>query len=337
MTQGVAVKVLAALIALQVGVGGVALATVEEPARPSVAADASTTEPGSDPANETPTGAAPAPGEPAATPESPNPAGEPAPEATTPAAPAANLDSLPERPTPPRPGAYRYRSKFDGQFSAGTFTTQAKENRETTLRYETAPAVNGEARDRERTQQEGSNGGGMNFSGQADRERAWRQNGMFVTGEAAGGDSDAGSFEADCNWEPDVQELAFPLREGASWEWNSSCESSSENMDSKQTWRGAARVTGQKVASVGGKDVRVLVIERRSERTMDFTFRQDGRESRGSSTFQETTVQLYAPSVALSVRIDTDVKGTFESPGQPGGSGRFEGKSEIELLSLDPR
>ena len=205
-----------------------------------------------------------------------------------------------------------------------------------TLRYEAVPPANGETRDREKTESSGSSGG-FDFSGNADRERSWRGDGMYITSESGGGSGGGESFDSSCDWQPDVKELAFPLKQGAAWTWDSTCESRSENFDSKQSWRGEARVTGVQTASVGGREVRVLVIERKSERVVDFTMRREGRETKGKSTFQETTRQLYAPSLALTVRTDTDLKGSFESPGQPGGSGQFQGKMETELQSLDPK
>lgn len=337
MTQAAGIKILAALIALQVGVGGVALATVEDPsARAGGESTTTTTALGAPPAP----GGGPSPGAPGEQPAPPppgQPGSAPAPGAAPPPpAATSDLNSLPERPSPTRPGTYTYRNKFDGQASSGTFTTQVQDDNESTFRYESAPAVNGETRDREKVESSGSSGG-FNFSGNADSERAWRPNGMFITAESGSGNSGAGEFSASCDWEPDVQALAFPLRQGARWAWNSACESRSEDFDLKQTWRGEARVTGVETASVGGREVRVLVIERKSERVTDFTFREEGRETKGKSTIQETTRQLFAPSVTLTVRTDSDLKGAFESPGQPGGSARFEGKNESELLSLDPK
>ena len=337
MTQAAGIKILAALIALQVLVGGVALATVDDESTLSAGTSTTTTAfggpsvPGGTPVpggpGEQP---APAPGQPGGPPAAGEAPPPPAP------GPARDLNSLPDRPTPPRPGAYTYRTKFDGQFSASTFTTQVNEEEDQVLRYESAPAVSGEPHDREKAETSGGNAS-FNFSGNADKERAWRQNGMFVTAESGGGSGQDGeSFNSSCDWQPDVQELEFPLQQGAAWSWNSTCESKSENFDIKQTWRGDARVTGVETATVGGREVRVLVIERRSERQGEFTMRRDGRESRGKTTLQETTRQLYAPSVALSVRSDSDMKGSFESD-QPGGSGQFGGKYESELQSLDPR
>ena len=336
MTQAVGIKVLAALIALQVGVGGVALATVEDKPGTAVGPSAtSTTAVGSPPAP----GDTAAPGAPGEQPAPPpgQPEGSPAPGgAAPPPGSTTDLNSLPERPSPTRPGSYTYRTKSNAQASAGTFTTQIDDDREVTFRYESAPPANGEQRDHEKTESSGSSGG-FNFSGTGDRQRAWRTNGMFVTTESGGGSSEGGEeVTASCDWEPDIQELAFPLRQGASWSWDSTCESKSENFDSSQRWRGQARVTGVQTASVGGREVRVLVIERQSERTADSTYRQDGREMKSKSVFQETTRQLFAPSVALTIRTDTDFKGSFEGS-QPGASGRFEGKMETELRSLDPK
>ena len=337
MNQVMAVKVLAGLIGFQVLVGGVALATVEEPATLEAGSSSTTTTvPG---VAAQPEGA-PAPGSPggeAIAPASGQPGGGPSPGAAPAPAPSnVDLNSLPERPTPTRPGSYTYRTKMDGRASASTFTTEMKEESESTLRYESAPAAGAEQRDRELTESS-SDAGGMSFSGQADRERAWRGDGMYVTREFGSGEGGGESFEANCDWEPDVKELAFPLRQGATWSWKSSCESKSEKMDVNQTWEGTARVTGVQTASVGGREVRVLVIERQSVRTANTTLRREGREYQANSKFDEKTRQLYAPSVALTVRTDTEIKGTFESPGQPGGSGQFEGKGETELRSLDPK
>lgn len=335
MTQAAGIKILAALIALQVGVGGVALATVEDMPTEVRTSATTTTALG----NPSVPGGTPIPGGPG---EQPAPAsGQPGGDATPGTAPPgpatdADLNSLPERPTPTRPGGYTYKTRSDAQASAGTFTTQIDDERDVTVRYESAPPANGEQRDREKTESSGSSDG-FNFSGNSDRDRAWRSNGLFTTAESGGGSGEGGEeVNAACDWEPDVQDLAFPLRQGASWSWDSTCETRSENYDSSQRWRGEARVTGVQTASVGGREVRVLVIERRSERTGDSTFRQEGREMKGRTTFQETTRQLFAPSVALTVRTDTDFKGSFEG-GQPGASGRFEGKIETELLSLDPK
>lgn len=337
MTQAVGIKVLAALIALQVGVGGVALATVEDtPSTTAVESSATTT---TTPGDASVPGGTPVPGGPS---EQPAPApGQPgsapaAGGATAPPAGAADLNALPERPSPTRPGQYTYKTKSDANATAGTFTTQINDERDVNVRYESVPPANGEQRDREKTESSGSSGG-FNFSGNSDRERAWRSNGVFTTSESGGGSSDGGEeISGSCDWDPDVQDLAFPLRDGASWTWDSKCDMRSENMSGTQTWRGEARVTGVETASVGGREVRVLVIERRSEKVSDVTYRQEGRESKGRSTFQETTRQLFAPSVSLTVRSDTDFKGTFEG-GQPGASGRFEGKTETELVSLDPK
>ena len=337
MNQVMATKVLAGLIALQMLVGGVALATVEEAGTLEAGSSATTTTaPGS---NVRTDGTIP-PGDPggqpiASTPGQPGAA--PAPGAASPP-PAANADlnSLPERPSPTRPGAYTYRTKSDIRITSSTFTTEMKDEGESTIRYESAPPSGAEQRDRERNESSGESGG-MSFSGQGNRDRAWRGDGMFITGESGGGEGGGESFQANCDWEPDVKDLAFPLRQGATWNWKSTCESKSENLDIKQTWEGTARVTGVETASVGGKEVRVLVIERQSVRTADSTFRRQGREFKNNTRVEEKTRQLYAPSVALTVRSDTDMNGTTETPGQPAGSGRFEGKIESELRSLDSK
>lgn len=336
-----AVRVLGALIALQVGVGGVAVATVEKPDRLATGgntATSDTTVPGEaqvgpDGQPITDPNAAPA------APADGNPPGE----APVPGQAAADRNSLPERPGPPRPGAYRYRTKGEGQASFGTFTTTFADEQETDTRFEAvAGAAPGEARDRERNESSGSSGS-MNFSGSAVRERSWRGDGMFVmsessAGQAEGDEAEGGEeFRADCDWQPDVKELAFPLREGAAWSWDSTCESKSENADTTQRYTGQARVTGTRTATVAGRDLRVLVIERESARDVDSTFRRDGREFENKAHFEETSTILFAPSVSLPIRTDSKFKGTSESPQTPGQQGRFEGNSASELLSLDPK
>ena len=335
MTQGIAVKVLAGLIALQMVVGGVALATVDEPATLEAGSSSTTTTVAGEASIP---GGTPPPGAPGETPTPPpgQQGDAPAPGGPTPPPANADLNSLPERPTPTRPGAYTYRSKSDVRYTSSTFNTEMKDEDESTIRYESAPAAGGEQRDLERSEGSGESGG-MSFSFAGDRERAWRGDGMFITRESGGGEGGGESFETNCDWEPDVKGLAFPLRQGTTWSWKSACESKSEKMDMKQTWEGTARVTGVQTASVGGREVRVLVIERQSVRNVDVTVRYQGREIQNKSRAEEQTRELYAPSVALTVRADTDVKGTTESPGQPGGSGQFEGRNEAELLSLDPK
>lgn len=333
---------MAALIALQVGVGGVALATVEDAADTAAGGSGTTT---------TIAGAAtlpdgtPAPGAPGAPPEGAapgQPGGAPAPGgAVAPPAASADLNALPERPAPPRPGTYRFKSKSDGRASFGTYTTEFRGDEETETRYESvAPGPGGEVRDREAAEQSGS-GGGFNFSGSGARERSWRADGMFVTaesgGSSAGGDEGSENFQAACDWQPDLIVLAFPLKEGTNWKWNTSCESKSENLDMKQRYSGSARVTGTRTASVGGREIKVIVIERQSVRDVETTFRREGQEYQGDTHVEETATLLFASSVALPVRTESKFKGTQSSAQAPGQQGKFEGTSITELLSLDPK
>ena len=343
MTRAVAVRVLAALIALQVGVGGVALATVQEkPDRVDAGSVGATTTsaPGTGASPE----GQPAPGETPAAPAEAAPGG-PAPTAPGSSASSgggANLSALPERPAPTQPGTYRYRVKMDGQASFGTFTTQLQSDKESDTVIERVPGPAGEVRDRVK-QDTSQSSSGFSFSGQSNRERAWRNDGLYTTAEAGrgSGQSESGEgggreFEMSCDWEPDIKELAFPLREGTAWTWDSRCESQSDDFDMKQRNQGNARVTGRQTAKVGGREVAVLVIQRRTVTDGEFSGESEGRQFQGTTHTEDDSIVLFAPSVSLVVKIDSKFKGTTTSPQAPGMDGRFQGEGRTELLSLDP-
>lgn len=341
-------RVLAALIALQIGVGGMALATVEEkPDRLEAGlADGNTTTTAGRPDDAA--GGEPAAGEAPGAPEGPGDQapGAPAGPATGGDSPAnsagKDLSALPERPAPTQPGTYTYRTKMDGQASFGTFTTQLKGDDENDTTIERIPGPAGEVRDRVKQETSGSSSG-FSFSGQSNRERAWRDDGLYTTAEAGSGGSQGEGgeggqdFEMSCDWEPDMKELGFPLRRGAEWKWDSTCESKSDDFDMKQRNQGNARVTGTQTATVGGREVAVFVIQRRTVTDGEFSGRSGGQQYQGSSHTEDDSVILFAPSVALVVKIDSKFKGTTTSPQAPGTEGHFQGESTTQLLSLDPK
>jgi hypothetical protein len=343
MTRGMAVKVLAALVALQLLMSGVALATFEEePGQAELGIGGSsptTSSPGAEVVPGAPGSDAPAdPGvAPPAGADGGAPAASPPPAAGT----GTDLNSLPERPGPPRTGTYRYRNKGKGNASFGTFTTQIDEDGESSVRYESAGAGPGESRDRQRQEGSGSRDS-FNFSGSGTEERSWRADGMYITVEKAsaeGRDQEGGqeNFNLDCDWNPDLRQLAFPLKEGQSWKWDSSCESKEGDNEYRRRNQGSGKVVGTRTASVGGKEVRVLILEVRSVEDVFVAMTRNGNRFESTSHIEQDERISYASSVALPIRVESRVRGTTESPQAPGQQGRFEGEGTSELISLDPK
>lgn len=342
MTQAAAVKVLAAAIAVLMIASGVGLATVEED---TGAADLATAPSGEEAGSATPTTAPSSgidgvPGGGEAAPAAASPAPSPAAAGAAGSGGGVDYNALPERTGPPRAGVYRYRSKFDGQASFGTFTTRVNEEQTSEVRFAPAAAPAGETRDRQSSEESGSSGG-FNFSGGEDEERVWRADGMFVVSSNFSGESkneEGGrNVSGECQWQPPLQELAFPLKVGATWSWDSTCQSESDNFKMRRHSQGNSKVTGMKTASVAGKEVRVFVIESRSTEEIDTTYRDNGQTYESKSRIDSESTDLYATSVALKVRSDAKAKGTTESQQAPGQQARFEGEGFSELLNLEPK
>lgn len=349
MTRIPAVKVLTGLIALQLLIAGVAAATVDDGSGTPLATGGATTTTTTASDTENPsgtvegTGGDPSAGQPQSPGTPPSGEGSPGP-AGSPAAGGANLTSLPERPTPPRPGSYRYRNKFDSNVAFGPYTTQVKEDRESSVVFEAAGSAGAETRDRKR-ETGSAESGGFGASASGTEERSWRADGMYVTSEAAetkdqdqggGGGGGGGGLNGQCDWQPDIRQLAFPLKVGSSWTWDSKCESKSEDGEYRRRSQGTAKVTGTRTASVGGRDVAVFVIEVKSTEDVFFSTEREGRSFDATTHIEAAGVDLYASSVALLVRTEREFKGTSQSSQAPGQTGRFEGDGFRELLSLDP-
>jgi hypothetical protein len=205
--------------------------------------------------------------------------------------------------------------------------------------FEPAGSAPGEARDRRR-ESGSSESGGFGVSGNGTEERSWRADGMYVTSESTEaegqGEGGGGGFSGKCDWQPDIRQLAFPLKVGASWSWDSKCEAKSDKGEYRRRSQGTAKVTGTRVASVGGRDVAVFVIEVKSTEDVFFSSQQDGRQFEATTHIEAAGVDLYASSVAHLVRSQRKIDGTSQSPQAPGQTARFEGDGSRELLSLDP-
>ncbi len=343
MTRSTATKVMAALITLQLLVAAVAAATVDDTTVAPLGGGGTTTTtfPGEVPLpGDSPAAIVPGDGQ-IAPPGSSDTTGPTGSSGTnSPGSP--DLRALPERPTPPQAGSYAYRDKFDGNAAFGSFTTQVKGEEETTTKFEALEADAAGARDRQR-QDGSSTSGGFTASGSASEERSWRSDGMYVTREAASvddgnGDGEGGGgFNGTCQWQPPLRRLAFPLRIGATWSWDSRCETKSEDGEFRRRSQGSAKVTGKRTVTVAGKEVAVLVIEVRSTDDVFISREDEGRQFDVTTHAESEGLDLYASSVALVVRGERKIKGTSQSSQAPGQTARFEGDSLRELLSLDPR
>ncbi|MDQ3107422.1 MAG: hypothetical protein M3Q68_06405, partial [Actinomycetota bacterium] len=195
--------------------------------------------------------------------------------------------------SPPKPGVYRYRTSGGGAEERG--------EEDTTSRVEERGRSGEEVRLRVTT------AGGRLTSAS---EVAWRPDGVrtlrttFTFGESRG----------DCDWEPDVVDLQFPLGPGATWSSESSCAVTGVAPTPIPLSRSVrAEVIGLRRVRIDGQVVDVWAI-RRVEKL-----------SGAGASGESTAVALFSPRHGL----DVEVTGTISS-GQ--GSGEFR----QVLLGLQP-
>ena len=245
---------------------------------------------------------------------------------------------------PPRPGTYRYRSESEGSLVFGTSSTDFKEEREFTTRYERAAAPSGEARLREVVQDEVDDE--VDFSGYT--EYSWRKEGqLLLTDVSVVRRSEDGKPPEDerreCNWEPDLPLLRLPLRPGAEWSWKSSCSNSRDDdgarSEETRSKEGSSKVTGTRQVAVAGQPMVGWVIETREIETSVYRFSFPGaggpepRETRSRS--ETVTTRVVVPHLGLSARSETDHKHEAEGFSEEGDSSS-QGRSVSELLTPDP-
>jgi hypothetical protein len=208
--------------------------------------------------------------------------------------PASDLGA-PVDPGPvvaPKPGVYRYRTTGGGEDG----------ERETSVRVEERGRNGDEVR--------------LGITIAADgltitNEETWRPEGVrtlrstFVFGEQ----------RAECDWEPDVVEAAYPLRAGATWTSDSTCPVTvgATTVVARRTIR--AEVVDLRRVRVAGEVVDVWAIRRVEELSV---------AGRSGTT---TALALFSPKHG----IDVDVQGSASGAGQSG-----DYHQELVRLQPDP-
>ena len=333
MNSAVGMKVLALLIALQLGIAGIGVATVQGDSQ-STGADSDGAATGQGAVATVPGGgpAPSAPGDPSATGQ-PAPGGPPA---------AAGGGSPVDRGQPPRPGTYRFRSQSEGYAGFSSSTTRFSGEQESSYRYEAATGGPGDSRVRKHSVDESPEDDGVDFSGY--EEYSWRGDGTFLLTEVSefrrSRDGQEPTEERrECDWQPDVPVYRFPLQAGAEWSWESKCTRRDGDSEETRTRTGTARVTGVREHAVGGREVLAWVIERQDVQMIHTRFNfpaPGGNESREStSRFESNATDLFAPAVGLEVRSEGRQKSESDGFSEDTRSSS-DVTSTTELVSLDP-
>lgn len=343
MVNAMVVKVLGAAIALLLVGGGVGVTTVEEPRRDTASAQGEneslrrSEEPAAEsgPHEQTAEGVPPA-GEPGGS----SPTGQ----ASRGEAPSAG--GLPDRSGPPRPGTFRYRSrqKTSTEFEGQPFTDEKDE--ETTRRMEIVSETGGETILRRHTPERQTSRGddGSHSESKSYEETSWRADGTRLRArveESGNTDADGGTTQhrSECNWEPDIPTLAFPLREGQTWSWESQCSSEDERGSSKTTQRGTARVTGTREFTLDGQAVKTfaLVFELVEETAGRFRS-EGGEEGNFDSRREQTNDSFFSTSLGMTVltEITAEMTQRFKFGAQPEQITTITQEASLELLSAKP-
>lgn len=329
-----AVKVLGGLVALQLLISGVGVATIEEESSlPAEGVLRDTDEPAPE---STPGPSAGAP--PVAGPDGASVPG-PAAEGAGPAGPPPGA-SIPA----PRPGSYRYKqtTRTQSEFSTTTFVDEKTE--EVERRIERVSESAGEIVDRRHipSRVTSNSDDGSKSESRSYEERVWRPGGESLAREVhqstnTDADGNKTEEESECNWEPDRLQLVFPLHVGLEWSWDSTCSTTGDDGEVTTTNKGRARVTGTRDFDIGGRIVSTFVIELTAtedtsgrlgqERDTTFTMRSDQR-----------TTSFFAPTVGLSVRVEAEHKQDSTFEGSQGGPQRSKTTQTAvaDLLSTEP-
>ena len=327
-----AVRTLGALAALQLLLGGVALATVEGEGtlpREGVLQRADQATPNSSPA------AGPAEASKPGAPDGAAPA--------TPGSPAAAAGQRPDLAgvgTPPRAGRYRFRSENSGTFGSGTSTTSYAGDQEYQERYEHVASSGGQTIVRQMV--DDSEDDEVDFSGFT--EYGWNSAGnhlrtelhVFARSENGGPPKEE---RTECNWEPDIPILQFPLRPGHSWSWESSCTTREDSSETTQTRRGKTEVTGTRELEIGGRAHSGWVLQTDETRDVVTTLTVPGHPEGDKQQFRQRitskATQVFVPTIGLVAHAEAEYSQESDGFGGDGGS-RGEGRGTTVLLSPDP-
>ncbi|HUQ40340.1 MAG TPA: hypothetical protein VM030_09305 [Acidimicrobiales bacterium] len=221
---------------------------------------------------------------------------------TTTTKPAAATGD-PGQPVSPKLGTYRYR------------TTSGDETKETTVKIAKDPEqAAGEDRFVVRV-------------GEGGREQsvytARRSDGIYVrkmTFPSPSGGS------VDCDWEPDLLEMKFPLKAGAAWRAESTCNTTFNGEKATFHMVENTKVVGPQRAKIGGQEIDVWGMESTSTMTVDTTYQ--GRpfhlvyDTKGTSQY----------SARHGVNVKSDTQNTISGFG-----GEQKSQTQRELLSLTPQ
>ncbi|MEX0873470.1 MAG: hypothetical protein WD646_10655 [Actinomycetota bacterium] len=195
----------------------------------------------------------------------------------------------PGPPTKPKAGTYRYR-----------LTPPDVENPDRTTEV--------------RIVDNGSTGQTEILDGQLAKNVVWRDDGKYILQHTFGQPQGAA-----CDWEPDIRELAFPLREGR-WVTKTSCRPFEGGVIEHSA---VSQIMGAAQVIIGGQDVVVWVI--RSESTELYKNSQDVVEQK------QVSRSHFSPKLGLTVRLfqrrtGEDLQSRKE----------FDQAVTLELVSLNP-
>lgn len=159
----------------------------------------------------------------------------------------------------------------------------------------------------------GSSGQTEILDGELVVQTAWRSDGKYSLQHQFGREGVA------CDWEPDIREIAFPLRVGK-WSTRTSCAPYEGLVIERET---TSEITGAAQVIIGGRDTLVWVI--RTEAHQVFRSGQDVVEQ------DETSRSHFSPEHGLMVRITQRRTGE-----DPISRKAIDESATLELLSLDP-
>jgi len=142
----------------------------------------------------------------------------------------------------------------------------------------------------------------------------WRKDGKYLADIA----TKQGSNNYDCNFEPDLVEYKFPLKVGAKWSGTSSCTLTIGAVKVKSTIHETATVTGKGEVTIGGRRVKVWIINQVLDSSSEYGTRKYSGQSKRATQ--------YAPEVGLAVRYSENST-----------SGDRSSNATYELQSTQPK
>lgn len=330
-------KILAALIVLQLGIAGIGVVTADG----DDAAERLATDPADSFGEIEDAGDAGVPSESSPPPVTdPSTGAAPVGEAAPPVFASGEISA-------PREGTYRYTqtSKSTTEYPSTTISSE-EETQEVERRIERISETPGEIVDRRHTpnRQTSSSSDGSRSESRSYEERVWRPEGSFLRTEVSHSvefapDGTRSEDQSQCDWEPDRQQLAFPLRVGLEWSWKSNCSRSDDNGSSTTTSEGTARVVGTRELDIGGRSVPTFIIDATAVEDTQATQRNpNGSDSRIDIHSDQRATTFFAPSLGLTARIEAENKTRFtfhnNAPGYR--ENKTTQTSTSELLSVDP-